>query len=451
MQPSDAHPWRSALRAYRDAPMLAMLALGFSSGLPLYLVFSTLSFWLREAGVSRESIGYFSWVALAYGVKWLWSPLVDRWRLPLFGRLGRLRGWLLLSQCVVVAGLIAMGGLDPSTELAMMAALAVVVAFASATQDIAVDAWRIEHGQHYPVEQLSTAYQLGYRVALIVASAGALKLAAWVERFGSLPAWQVTYLIMALLMGFGLLATLLIGETRVARPVEGMATGLRGGARVLAHLHGAVVAPLADFMRRYHYRALLILALICTYRISDMVMGSVANVFYVDMGFSKDQVADITKLFGLAVTILGTVLGGLLMGRFGLLPVLMLGALLSALSNLCFAALAVSGASTSGLIAVVVADNLSAGIASAAFVAYLSRLTNVTFSATQYALMSSLMALLPRFVGGYSGLLVDQWGWVSYFTGTALIGLPVLWLIWLAGRSLPEPAFTSGSESRSEG
>ncbi len=427
-----------SLAPYRDGPMRAALALGFGSGLPLYLVFSTLSFWLRESGVSRESIGYFSWVAMVYAIKFLWSPLVDGWRLPALGRLGRLRGWLLLSQLGVMAGLMAMAVVDPRVDLQLMALLAVGVALCSATQDIAVDAWRIERGQHYPQDQLASAYQLGYRLALIVASAGALELAGVLEASGSAQPWRTTYMAMAALMGLALLTTFCIDEPHVgheAHRAERLAA-LGRGPRWLAQLRLSVLEPLLEFFRRNGRAAVPVLALICCYRLADVVLGAVANTFYVDMGFSKQEVASVTKLFGLVVTVLGVFIGGAMMRQWGVGRVMVIGAWLACLSNLPFAWLALQGHDLNGLIMAVFADNLAAGLATAAFVAYLSRLTHVDFSATQYALLSSLMVLLPRFIGGYSGWVVDQWGWVPYFVGTAALGLPVVWLAAYACRSL---------------
>ncbi|MGD9550550.1 MAG: AmpG family muropeptide MFS transporter [Burkholderiaceae bacterium] len=439
--------WRQTLRIYLEPASLRMLALGFAAGLPLLLVLGTLSFRLREAGIDRSTIGYLSWVGLAYGFKWLWAPLVDRLPLPLLTRwLGRRRSWLLLAQAVVVAGLVGMAFADPRQALGPIVGCALAVAWGSATQDIALDAFRIESADARMQGVLAAAYQTGYRLAMIWAGAGVLWIAARAQ--ANLPdlagaalaqgaagydhgAWCTAYLVMAASMALGMLTVLLSPEPAplALAPVQ----------KLSAWLRGAVVEPFADFWRRYHWQAGLILALIAVYRISDVVMGIMANPFYVDLGFSKDEVAAVTKVYGVAMTLLGAFIGGALALRLGVMRVLMLGAVLSAGSNLLFAWLAGHGHDLRALVAVVSADNLAGGVASSAFVAYLSGLTNVRYSATQYALFSSIMLLLPKFVAGFSGRYVDAFGYAQFFTATALLGVPVLLLVWLAARfSRPE-------------
>jgi PAT family beta-lactamase induction signal transducer AmpG len=430
--------WLRALSVYREPPVVRMLFLGFSAGLPLLLVFGTLSFWLREAGIDRTTIGFVSWVALAYAFKWMWAPLVDRLPLPwLTAGLGRRRSWLLASQLVIAAGLAGMAVTDPALHLRPLVMFALLTAFASATQDIALDAYRIESAAVEKQAALAAAYQTGYRLAMIWAGAGALAIAA---RFDPSEAeyhfapWMIAYLVMAASMTVGIVATLLAPEPEVSvaplLPREGSA--LR---RLGAWLHGAVVSPFADFVRRYRWQAVLLLALIATYRMSDVVMGVMANPFYRDMGFSKDEVAAVSKVYGVVMTLAGAFVGGVLSLRFGVLRTLFAGAVLSAATNLLFAWLAMRGHDLSFLIFAVAADNLSAGIASSAFVAYLSGLTNVAYSATQYALFSSVMLLLPKYLAGWSGWAVDYFGYVSFFVGTAALGLPVLLLVWLAARA----------------
>ena len=414
-----------------------MLALGFSAGLPLLLVFGTLSFWLREAGVDRTTIGFLSWVGLAYGFKWVWSPLVDRMPIPVLTRLlGRRRSWLLLSQAVIMAALVMMALTDPTLALAPMVYCAVAVAFGSATQDIALDAFRIESADTEHQAALAATYQAGYRLAMIWAGAGALWIAARAEvpsaalyQYG---AWRTAYLVMAASMLPGVLTVLLSRE-----PVRQALAPARNAAE---WLQGALIAPFTDFVGRYRWHAALILALIATYRISDVVMGIMANPFYVDLGFSKDEVAAVSKAFGIVMTLLGAFIGGVMALRLGVMRVLMLGAVLSAASNLLFAWLATRGHDLSALVFVISADNLSSGIASAAFIAYLSSLTNVQYSATQYALFSSMMLLLPKFLAGFSGQFVDHFGYPSFFTATACLGAPVLLLVWLASRIKKAPS-----------
>lgn len=434
--------WLQTLRVYLEPASLRMLTLGFSAGLPLLLVLGTLSFRLREAGIDRSTIGYLSWVGLAYGFKWVWAPLVDRMPLPLLTRaLGRRRSWLLLSQCMVVAGLIGMAISDPRMALGPIVWCALAVAFGSATQDIALDAYRIESADTDHQAALAAAYQTGYRLAMIWAGAGVLWIAARAEVPAGLAqaaagyqnaAWQTAYLVMAASMAVGVVTVLFSREpAQVALPP----------ARSAAEwIQGALIEPFADFVRRYHWQAVLILALIAVYRISDVVMGIMANPFYVDMGYTKDEVAAVTKIYGVIMTLAGAFIGGVLAMRLGVMRILMLGAVLSAASNLLFAWLAGHGHDVTALIAVVSADNLAGGIASAAFIAYLSGLTNVNYSATQYALFSSMMLLLPKFVAGFSGDYVNAFGYAQFFTSTALLGVPVLGLVWWASRIKTPPS-----------
>jgi len=430
--------WLQTLQIYAEPASLRMLSLGFSAGLPLLLVFGTLSFWLREAGIDRTTIGFLSWVGLAYGFKWVWSPLVDRMPIPLLtAALGRRRSWLVLSQTVIMVALACMAMTDPQVALAPVVWCAVAVAFASATQDIALDAFRIESADVQHQAALAATYQTGYRLAMIWSGAGALWIAARAEVPAAVAVagaaaayqhgpWQIAYLVMALSMLPGVL-TVLLSREPVAAPIA-PSKGLR------QWLQGALLAPFADFLKRYGWQAALILALIASYRISDVVMGIMANPFYVDMGFSKDEVAAVTKVYGVIMTLVGAFVGGALALRIGVMRVLMLGAALSAATNLLFAWLSTRGHDVTALIWVVSADNLASGIASSAFIAYLSSLTNVQYSATQYALFSSMMLLLPKFVAGFSGKYVDAFGYADFFNATALLGLPVLLLVWLAGR-----------------
>ncbi|WP_422823400.1 AmpG family muropeptide MFS transporter [Variovorax rhizosphaerae] len=425
-------PWRDTLKVYLEPATLRMLALGFSAGLPLLLVLGTLSFRLREAGVDRATIGFLSWVGLAYAFKWVWAPLVDRLPLPpLTTLLGRRRGWLLFAQGLVVAGLVGMALNDPRDGLHPLVWCALLAAFGSATQDIALDAFRIESAATRKQAALAAAYQTGYRLAMIWAGAGVLWVAAWAEVSDTggyqNAAWRTAYLVMAASMSVGVLTVLLSPEP------ERRSLAAPKGA--VAWLQSVLIEPFADFIRRYKWQAALILSLIAVYRISDVVMGIMANPFYVDMGFTKDEVATVSKIFGVIMTLVGAFVGGVLSMRFGVMRVLMLGAVLSAASNLLFAWLATRGHDLSALVAVVSADNLAGGIASAAFIAYLSSLTNINYSATQYALFSSMMLLLPKFIAGYSGVFVDRFGYINFFTATALLGVPVLVLVALASRA----------------
>lgn len=494
--------WRDAIAAYSSPSTLVLLLLGFAAGLPYMLVFSTLSVWLREAGVARETIGFASLIGLAYAFKWVWSPLLDQWRLPVLGKLGRRRSWLVLSQILIAIGLAGMAMFDPQTHLTWLISLAVLVAFASATQDIAVDAYRLEivdDSRQAALAALAASYMAGYRVAALLATAGALYFA---EGFGSTSqlyqhgAWTGTYLLFALLMLPGLLTSLWMREpdvplqtrlaaarygfshqiasvlvlivllvsvpamftqfyhTDFASVVNGQASMLdllledRAFLRALLYTIltalclstmgrrglAPVLTPINDFVMRYRWQAFLLLGLIATYRMSDTVMGVMANVFYIDQGFTKDQIASVSKLFGLVMTLLGAGFGGLLIVRFGIMPILFIGGVAAAATNLLFMMLAGMGADLQMLIFTISADNFSAGLATAAFVAYLSSLTNLQFSATQYALLSSIMLLLPRLLGGYSGVVVENLGYEQFFIITALLGIPTLILIVLQWR-----------------
>jgi PAT family beta-lactamase induction signal transducer AmpG len=432
--PTASFSWLASWRIYLQPASLRMLLLGFAAGLPLLLVLGTLSFRLREAGIDRSTIGYLSWVGLAYGFKWVWAPLVDRLPIPFFThRLGRRRSWLLLSQSMVMLGLVGMAISDPSQTLGPVVWCALLVAFGSATQDIALDAFRIESADPTQQAALAASYQTGYRLAMIWAGAGVLWVAAWVQGDNAAgyvhAAWQAAYLVMA--------ASMLVGCITVVMSKEPVPAALPPARNVKEWLQGALIAPFGDFLKRYKWQAVLILSLIAVYRISDVVMGIMANPFYVDMGYTKAEVATVTKVYGVLMTLLGAFIGGVMALRWGVMRILMLGAVLSALSNLLFAWLSTYGHDVNALIAVVSADNLASGIASAAFIAYLSSLTNVQYSATQYALLSSMMLLLPKFIAGFSGDYVNAHGYADFFTATAWLGLPVLVLVGLAWHFQP--------------
>jgi len=433
-EPPPRRGLRESLVVYTRPESLRMFGLGFASGLPRLLAQGTLGLRLRRAGIDIDTIGYLNWIGLMYGLKWVWAPLVDRLPLPFLTRaLGRRRSWLLLAQAAVAAGLLGLAWTDPTRGLGPLVGWALLVAFAGATQDIALDAFRIESAPAREQPALAAGYQTGFKLATIWAGAGALYLAASVE----LPelraqyqnaAWTVVYAAMAASMLAGALPALLAREpARVALPAARSAR---------QWLEQTLIEPFAEFFRRYRWHAALVLALIALYRMSDTVMGGMANAFYVDMGFSNRQIADVSKIFGVGMTLAGTFLGGALAMRWGVMRVLIAGAFLSAASNLLFAWLALRGNDLPLFVAVICADNLSGGIASAAFVGYLSSLTSVRYSATQYALFSSIMLLLPNFLAGFSGRYVKAFGYPNFFIGTALLGLPALLLAWAAARKI---------------
>lgn len=498
----------SPLEQFFQRRVMTMLFLGFSAGIPLLLIFSSLSLWLREAGAERAAVTYFSWAALGYSFKFVWAPLVDQFSVPgLTARLGRRRAWMLLAQTAIIIAILSMAMIDPSSNqssLTLMALAAVMLGFSSATQDIVIDAYRIESAKPELQAIMSATYIAGYRIGMLVAGAGSLFLADW---FGSsseiynYQAWQWTYFAMALAMLVGVTTTLVIREPQVPRSGNALISNrdsvgflllfviaiggfigvfffsgdsaklikmMLGNSFLAAFLAESLrlalalfcawllalllvksgiveyslvertyLLPIRDFFERYGWSlAWILLALIGMYRIADIVLGVISNLFYQDLGFSKSEIAGAVKTFGLLMTIVGGFVGGLLALRFGVIRILMLGAVLAAATNLLFMLLAGIGYDLFWLYLVISADNLSAGIASAAFVAFLSSLTNVSFTAMQYAIFSSLMTLLPKLLGGYSGSMVDAMGYSKFFLLTAILGLPVLLLIRLAEKRL---------------
>jgi PAT family beta-lactamase induction signal transducer AmpG len=426
---------KAFFKIYTQTNVWRMLFLGFSAGLPLLLVFGTLSFWLREAGLELSAIGFFSWIGLVYAFKWAWSPLVDQLPIPLLtAKFGKRRSWLLVSQIAVGIGLFGIAISDPSKGVSGLIGFALLTAFASATQDIALDAFRIESGLVEDQGAMAATYQMGYRLAMITSSAGALFLASWFDYTESIyepEPWRYTYMVMALLMLVGMVTTILSPEPSPKTDHKNHEWDNRSRLeRLINWFRNAAVMPFLDFIRRYRIQAIVLLAMISLYRISDIVMGVMSNPFYLDMGFSKQEIATVSKIFGVIMTILGALVGGSLIKYLGVFKILFIGAALSSLTNLLFAWLSVNEPSIGALTLTVSADNFSAGIASAAFIAYLSSLTNIQYSATQYALFSSLMFLFPKSIAGWSGVFVETWGYAYFFLATALIGIPSLALVW---------------------
>ena len=428
--------WSAAAAAYAQPRVLTMFVLGFSSGLPFLLIFSTLSAWLTEAGVSLATIGFASYVGLAYTIKFVWAPLVDRLPLPFVGRLlGRRRAWMLLAQVVVAAAIFAMSRIDPASDLAGMVVAAVVVAFASATQDTAIDAWRIEAAASKDDQAtMAAATQLGYRIALIAAGAGALYIADYAS-------WSASYATMAALMGVGMLGTIVAYRPAEAAPQDTAAAALAPKQDFLRWLYDAAIAPFIDFFARKGWLAVLILAAIGFYRLPDFVMGVMANPFYLDLGFSKSEIASVSKLFGIWMTIAGTLIGGLVAVRIGMMRMLLIGALLVSVTNLAYAWLATVGPDVAALTVTVSLENLAGGFGGTALIAYMSSLTSTAFTATQYALFSSFFALPGKIMGGLSGVMVEGLGgFYWFFILTAAMGVPAVVLVWLLMRlSEPEP------------
>lgn len=489
--------------------VVTMLFLGFSAGIPILLIFSSLSLWLIEAGVERNSVTFFSWAALGYSFKFVWAPLIDKLPLPfLTSFLGRRRAWILLSQILIILAIVFMANINPAIDtqdsLVLMALSAVLLGFSSATQDIVIDAYRIESAEIRLQALMSSTYVAGYRIAMITAGAGALYLASYLGSNKSqylYSAWQTTYLIMAGFMLIGIITTLSINEPLASNVnkfiykntdylrmvlvficavtgfalcffysstfVDNINKYLNSGAllkfivEVIRFFTAIIVAfsigyflfkiklvnkeiatetwvlPIVDFFKRYGIStSLIILSLIGLYRISDIVLGVISNVFYQNIGFSKEEIATAVKVYGVVMTIFGGFVGGLYATRFGVIKTLLWGAILSALTNLLFILLALRGHDVGLMYFTVSADNLAAGFATTAFVAFLSSLVNVSFTAIQYAIFSSLMTLLPKIIGGYSGTIVNNIGYPYFFMFTAIIGLPVIILIFYAKKHL---------------
>jgi PAT family beta-lactamase induction signal transducer AmpG len=434
---------RDVLASLGQPKVAVMLLLGFSSGLPFFLSGNTLGYWLRDSGTTLAAIGFLSWVGLAYSLKFLWAPIIDRLDAPLFGRLGRRRGWMIASQIMVAAGLAALSTLGLGAGLVAVGVFALVVAFASATQDIVVDAWRIEaSADSDELGLLSSAYQLGYRAAIIVTDAFILILA---NHFG----WRFSYATMAVLMAVGIAGSLKAVEPlRTARALasDAAAAPLSSGRG----LFDAVIGPFTQFFRMYGWLALLMLAMISFYQLPEFVMGPMANPFYHDLGLSKDAVGAVRGSIGLVASVLGIAAGGLSALRFGYLRTLIAGVIIKILVIANFATLAHTGPDLRVFGAVMFADNFGIGFAGVALVTYMSSLTTFGYTATQYALLSSAYTYVGKFAKGFSGVMVEHLAvgrslieaYGLFFIGAGLLGLPALVLcIFLArAANVPPPA-----------
>jgi MFS transporter, PAT family, beta-lactamase induction signal transducer AmpG len=462
--------WGQAIAVYGERPVLSMLFLGFSAGLPFFLVFSTLSAWLRTAHIERATIGMLAWVGLMYSFKWVWAPVVDRVGLPVLDRLlGRRRSWMLVAQIGIMICLANLAFSDPAQSITRIALFALGVAFFAATQDIAIDAWRIESATTEKQGAMAAAYQIGYRTALMVASAGALIIAGE-------SGFRTSYLTMAALVGVGIATTLLVREPRreiVAgseQPEQRVIDWLAARAHwprwmqaTGAWFISAVFGPVLDFFGRYGVGlALLIFAFISTYRLTDYVMGTMTNTFYIDMGFSLKEVGVVAKFFGWPSTLVGAVIGGALVAKIGTLRGLVLGSVLIVISNVFYATYgayschvplecaqagifdfwpshidARGDANNVGLSFIVGFDNLALGVHGTSLIAFMSSLTSAKYTATQYAVLSSLYALPGKLLMGTSGFMVDALGYGDFFLYTALLSIPgLLLLVWLSRREI---------------
>jgi PAT family beta-lactamase induction signal transducer AmpG len=430
---------RDVIASLRQPKVAVMLLLGFSSGLPFFLSGNTLGYWLRDAGTTLAAIGFLSWVGLAYSLKFLWAPIVDRVDAPVFGRLGRRRGWMLLSQLLVASALLGIAAMGLKAGLAALGILALIVAFSSSTQDIVVDAWRIEAAADSDeLGLLSSAYQLGYRFAILVSDALILIMAShW--------GWPFSYAAMAALMAVGVIASLVAGEPLRARAAfeSTASTAPLSSAR---GFYDAVIGPFREFFRVYGWLALLMLAMISFYQLPEFVMGPMANPFYHDLGLSKDAVGAVRASVGIVASLLGIAAGGISALRFGYVRTLIAGVILKILVIANFATLAYFGPDLRVFSAVMFADNFGIGFAGVALVTYMSSLTSIGYTATQYALLSSAYTYVGKFAKGFSGVmverlaigrpLIDAYG--LFFIGAGLLGVPALVLCLVLARATRE-------------
>lgn len=431
---ADKKNWRESFAIYWHPRIFFMGLLGFSAGLPFLLVFSTLTAWLTEVGVSRASIGFFTWIGITYSIKVFWAPVVDRIPLPFFSRvLGQRRSWILLAQLMIAGGLIGIALTNPATHLMQVALFALLVAFGSATQDISIDAWRIEAVEVERQAAMSAVYVFAYRMALIVAGAGALNLATFLS-------WSMAYWIMAALVGVGMFAVFASSEPIRHRDAdnylledrvqdfllrnEGLSPFTR---RLSIWFIGAVICPFMDFFSRYRKHAFIFLLVIGGYRICDICMASMAIPFYLDLGFTKQQIGMVSGIWGVASLITGVFIGGLFVPHFGLMRLLLVGAGITPLANLLFSWLATMHQPAIWMLALpIIVENFCSGFAIAIFIAWMSSLTNSAYTATQYAVFSSLMTLPAKFIGGFSGLIVEEYGYVIFFAYASCLGIPAV-------------------------
>ncbi len=424
--------WLQTAAVYRDRRMLVILFLGFVSGLPLALTLGTLSAWLATVGVDKTTIGLFALVGLPYTLKFLWSPFIDGVRVPVLGHLlGRRRSWAIVTQVALMASVLALGATEPGTQAALTAVIAFTVAFFSASQDIVIDAYRVEILAGHEQGAGAAAIQIGYRIGMLVSGAGALYIA---DFFG----WFAAFSVMAALVSVGMATILLNPEPTVGRRAEAGVDGAPGvdraqgarGAGTSRWIEAHVVAPFADFIARGDWPVILLFILL--YKFGDAVAGVMSNPFYIETGFTLSEIASVSKVFGLGATLAGAVLGGIVVVRLGVLKGLLVCGVLQMLSNLMFAVQALVGYDVAVLALTVGIENFTGGMGTAAFVAYLSSLCTFAFTATQYALLSSLAAVGRTVLSAAGGWMADQVDWVSFFLLTTVAALPgLLLLIWL--------------------
>jgi PAT family beta-lactamase induction signal transducer AmpG len=413
---ADASPgWRY----YLQRPVVIIFFLGFSGGLPFPLVYSTLTGWLEDANIQRSTISTFAWLGFAYSFKFLWSPLVDNVKLPLLSRwLGHRRAWLLASQVALGACLFSLSVIDPSLEMTAFALIAICVAFLSATQDIVIDAFRIESAEKEMQSVLAAAYQYGYRLAVVVAMAGAL----YIAQFAS---WTAAYKAMAACMAVGIITTLLCSEPKGRSGLSAKLTG-NFAEQAGQWIFIAVIEPFADFVKRYRHWSLLLLAYIASFLISDRVLGILSTPFYLDIGFSKAEIATVAKLYGTWVSLIGIGAGAAAVIKWGMSRCIVLASVLIVTTNLFFATMAYAGPRIELLTLTISFDNFAAGFGSTIMIAFMSSLVNVKFTATQYALLSSVSTFFGKLFAGFSGDVQLAIGWLNFFLYAAATGIPAI-------------------------
>ena len=397
------------LGIYASSESIRMIFLGFSAGLPHPLLFATLTVWLASLEVSISEISMFGWVGILYAVKFLWAPMLDKFNLPFLSKaLGQRRSWMLLMQIIILIGLFWMSLFDPNKDLMILAYLSIGVAFASASQDVAIDAYRIEIIENKFQAAMAASYQLGYRIAALTSGAGALYLAQFYS-------WQLTYQVMACFMFVGIVTTLVIAES----PKQIAPIGKK------EHwFTSSVVEPFFEFFKRSGYWSVFMILFIAIYRMSDLILGIVANPFYIDIGFNLSEIATVTKVFGFAITIIGAFIGGISVARFGIANPLIISSVLLAASNLFFLLFTNVGPNINILFLIISADNFALGFSGSVFIAFLSSLTNRHYTASQYALFTSIMFLPGIVISGFSGQIVSSMGWSSFFFFAAAMGIP---------------------------
>ena len=396
------------LGIYASSESIRMVFLGFSAGLPHPLLFATLTLWLASAEVSISEITMFGWVGIIYAIKFLWAPMLDQLRLPgLTSLIGQRRSWMLLTQVIILIGLIYMSFLQPESDLIFLAYMSIVVAFASASQDVAIDAYRIEIAESKFQAVLGASYQLGYRISALTSGAGALYLASFYD-------WKLTYQIMSMFMLVGIMTVIMIPES--TKPFEKNNNS--------GWLKKTLIEPFAEFFKRNGYWSLFLLMFIAIYRVSDLIIGIAANPFYADLGFNLSEIATVTKVFGFTITIIGAFIGGLTVARFGISNLLIISSILLTVTNLFFLFLNNAGPSLPALVLTISADNFALGFSGTVFIAFLSSLTSRYFTASQYALFTSVMFLPGITLSGFSGQIIESSGWSTLFIYSALLGIP---------------------------